>query len=231
MPAVSDKHMTAISDKYTPRARRALTFAAQEALRCNQTQELPEHLLLGLLREGTGMATVVLSNLGVDLTELRMSVEAQLPKGEHPMRGPVQLAPETTEVLRLAVEEARRFKHHGYLGQEHLLLGLLRQDPSAVADILARFYVTYDLACGEMLTIFASPAPKNGQAQLKRYNLALPEDLFREVEELAGREHTTVLEVLRRSVKLGVLAARIQETPDAAIIIREGTIERQLVLL
>jgi ATP-dependent Clp protease ATP-binding subunit ClpC len=219
-----------VKDKYTTRARRALTFALQEALRFHHAAVEPEHLLLGLLREGTGVATVVLQNLGVDLVELRRAVEASLTPGEQPVRGSVPLSSRTNEVIKLAVEEAKHLKCH-YLGQEHLLLGLLRKVGGPVVEILARFYVTYDLAHGEIVTILSAPGPTNGSSKLKRYNLALPEELFREVEQLAEREHTTVLEVLRRSVKLGVLAAQVQATPGAALIIREGTTERQLVLL
>jgi ATP-dependent Clp protease ATP-binding subunit ClpC len=221
----------AVSDEqYTERARRALTFAGQEALRAQQAEIAPLHLLLGLLREGSGLAPLVLSNLGVDLAELRAAIEAELPQGGTPVRGRVQPSPATEAALQLASEEARRLKHP-YLGQEHLLLGLLRQEPSAVVDVLARFFVTYDLAHDEMLTVLASPPPKSGTAQVKRYNLALPEELFRDVERLAEREHTTVLEILRRSVKLGLIAARIQEQPDAAIIIREGGSEQRLLFL
>jgi hypothetical protein len=66
---------------------------------------------------------------------------------------------------------------------------------------------------------------------LKRYSLVLPEELFNEVQELATREHTTVVELMRRFIKLGLLAFKVQETPDAALIIREGSSEREIVFL
>ena len=100
-----------------------------------------------------------------------------------------------------------------------------------MADVLADFYVTYDLTRAETLRILAAPKPRNREAKVKRYNLSLPEDLFREVEQLAEREQMTVLEVLRRSVKLGLLAASVQAKPSAALIIREGDTEREIVLL
>lgn len=65
----------------------------------------------------------------------------------------------------------------------------------------------------------------------KRYNLVLPEELFNEIQKLADEKHTTVLDVLRRFIKLGLIAARVEETPDAALIIREGTTEREIILL
>lgn len=65
----------------------------------------------------------------------------------------------------------------------------------------------------------------------KRYNLAIPEELFKEVEQLAAKEQTTVVDLLRRFIKLGLLTTRLQESPDAALIIRQGNTERQLVIL
>jgi hypothetical protein len=64
---------------------------------------------------------------------------------------------------------------------------------------------------------------------LKRYNLALPETLFDELQKLAERRHTTVVELLRRFIKLGLLAIELEETPDAALLIREGDTEREVL--
>ena len=66
---------------------------------------------------------------------------------------------------------------------------------------------------------------------VKRYNLALPEELFNEVQQIADKEHITVLEVLRRFIKLGLLASKIQDDPDAALYIREGNSERKIIFL
>ena len=68
-------------------------------------------------------------------------------------------------------------------------------------------------------------------ATLKRYNLALPEDLFNEIQKLADSQHITVLELLRRFIKLGLLVSKIQENPDSALFIREGENEREIVFL
>ena len=66
---------------------------------------------------------------------------------------------------------------------------------------------------------------------LKRYNLVLPEELFNEVQQIADKEHITVLEVLRRFIKLGLLASKIQDDPDSALYIREGNSERKIIFL
>jgi len=66
---------------------------------------------------------------------------------------------------------------------------------------------------------------------VKRYNLVLPEALFLEVQDLAGRQHVTVLELLRKFIRLGLLVAKAEESPDTVFLLREGNTERQLVLL
>jgi hypothetical protein len=67
--------------------------------------------------------------------------------------------------------------------------------------------------------------------EIKRYNLALPQELFDELQELADRQHTTVVELIRRFIKLGLIAVRVQENPDAALLIREGETLREVVLV
>ena len=69
------------------------------------------------------------------------------------------------------------------------------------------------------------------ETALKRYNLVLPEDLFNEVQRVADSQHTTVVELLRRFIKLGLLATKVQQTPGAALLIREGEHEREIILL
>ncbi|MBI4304811.1 MAG: ATP-dependent Clp protease ATP-binding subunit [Chloroflexi bacterium] len=221
--------MTSSEDRYTPRVRQALVFTVQEALRLRHATADPEHILLGMLREGTGLATATLNNLGVDLDALRASVESRLTPGSKAVRGEIEYSPQASQVFDMAADEAEGLKCH-YIGQEHFLLAMLRQEEGTVAKILSeKFDVTYELARAQVIAIIFKPA--DGKGKVKRYNLALPENLFREVEQLAEREHMTVLEVLRRSVKLGLLIAEVQQTPGASFIIREGKTERQLVLL
>lgn len=68
-------------------------------------------------------------------------------------------------------------------------------------------------------------------ANVKRYNLALPEELFEQIQGVAEKQHTSVLDVLRRFIKLGLLAAKLQEDPNAALILRQGGSDREIVLL
>ncbi len=110
-------------DKFTERARRVLTLAQEEAQRFNHNYIGTEHLLLGLVREGDGVAAKVLANLGVELNKVRSAVEFIIGRGDRAVLGEIGLTPRTKKVIELAVDEARRLNHH-YIGTEHLLLGL-----------------------------------------------------------------------------------------------------------
>ena len=107
-------------DKFTERARRVLTLAQEEAQRFNHNYIGTEHLLLGLVREGDGVAAKVLANLGVELNKVRSAVEFIIGRGDRAVLGEIGLTPRAKKVIELAVDEARRLNHH-YIGTEHLL--------------------------------------------------------------------------------------------------------------
>ena len=95
-------------DKFTERARRVLTLAQEEAQRFNHNYIGTEHLLLGLVREGDGVAAKVLSNLGVELGKVRSAVEFIIGRGDRAVLGEIGLTPRAKKVIELAVDEARR---------------------------------------------------------------------------------------------------------------------------
>jgi len=122
-------------DKFTERARKVLTLAQEEATRFNHNYIGTEHLLLGLVREGEGVAAKVLSNLGVELNRVRSAVEFIIGRGDRMIVGEIGLTPRAKKVIELAVDEARRLGHH-YIGTEHLLLGLVREGEGIAAGVL-----------------------------------------------------------------------------------------------
>ena len=109
-------------DKFTDRARKVLTLAQDEAQRFNHNYIGTEHLLLGLVREGEGVAARVLENMNVELAKVRTAVEFIIGRGDRPVVGEVGLTPRAKRVIELAIDEARRLGHN-YIGTEHLLLG------------------------------------------------------------------------------------------------------------
>ncbi len=122
-------------DPFTERARKAMSLAQEEAQRLQHPYIGTEHLLLGLVREGEGVAAKVLSNLGVELKEVRDAVEAIIGRGDHVVLGEIGLTPRAKKVIELAVDEARRLNHHS-IGTEHLLLGLAREGEGIAAGAL-----------------------------------------------------------------------------------------------
>ena len=113
-------------DPFTERARKVLSLAQEEAQQLQHPYIGTEHLLLGLVGEGEGVAAKVLSNLGVELSRVRSTVELIVGRGDRLVPGELPLTPRAKMVVELAVDEARRLNQQ-YLGTEHLLLGLVRE--------------------------------------------------------------------------------------------------------
>jgi ATP-dependent Clp protease ATP-binding subunit ClpA len=144
-------------DKFTERARRVLTLAQEEARRFNHHYIGTEHLLLGLLAEGEGVGARVLQNLGVQLSQVRQRVEFIVGRGESTTTGEMGITPRAKKALELATDEARRLRHH-YIGTEHLLLGLLREDEGLAARVLLSLGVTLPRVRDEVMVVLASEA-------------------------------------------------------------------------
>jgi ATP-dependent Clp protease ATP-binding subunit ClpC len=125
-------------ERFTARARDVMRLALQEAQRFNHEYIATEHVLLGLIQEGSGVAANVLKNLDVDQHKIRLEVEKLLQSGPHQVRRnkPLQ-TPRANKVIEYAMEEARHL-NHDYVGTEHILLGLLRERDGVAAQVLVK---------------------------------------------------------------------------------------------
>lgn len=141
-------------DKFTERARKVLSLAQEEAQRFQHNYIGTEHLLLGLVREGDGVAAKVLGKLGVELVKVRESVEFIIGRGDRIVLGEIGLTPRAKKVIELAVDEARRMNHH-YIGTEHLLLGLLREGEGIGAGVLESLGVRLEIARRETISVLS----------------------------------------------------------------------------
>src|SRR3954464_7566849 len=150
-------------DKFTERARRVLTLAQEEAQRFNHNYIGTEHLLLGLVREGDGVAARVLSNLGVELNRVRSAVEFIIGRGDHMIVGEIGLTPRSKKVIELAVDEARRLGHH-YIGTEHLLLGLVREGEGIASAVLEKLGVRLEKVRTQTVNVLSQSQPAEGAA-------------------------------------------------------------------
>jgi ATP-dependent Clp protease ATP-binding subunit ClpA len=186
-------------DKFTERARRVLSLAQEEAQRFQHNYIGTEHLLLGLVREGEGVAAKVLSNLGVELYRVRNAVEFIIGRGDRIVLGEIGLTPRAKKVIELAVDEARRLNHH-YIGTEHLLLGLVREGSGIAAGVLESLGVNLEKvrtqtiqvlsqsgAAQTMETAAISP-PSQTEAVKKVLSLAQEESQFYQ-HDYVGTEH------------------------------------------
>ena len=122
-----------MNERFTDRARKVMQLANQEAQRFNHEYVGTEHVLLGLIEEGGGVAANVLQNLGIDLAKVRREVEKIIQPGPWPV-GTENLprTPRAKKVMEYALEEAHGFQHN-YIGTEHLLLGLIREVETVAA--------------------------------------------------------------------------------------------------
>jgi ATP-dependent Clp protease ATP-binding subunit ClpC len=150
-------------DKFTERARRVLTLAQEEAQRFNHNFIGTEHLLLGLVREGDGVAAKVLNNLGVELSKVRSAVEFIIGRGEKQVNTEIGLTPRAKKVIELAVEEARRL-NHSYIGTEHLLLGLVREGEGIAFGVLESLGVSLERVRTETTRILSQSMPQSTPA-------------------------------------------------------------------
>ena len=152
-------------DRFTDRARKVLTLAQDEAQRFNHNYIGTEHLLLGLVREGEGVAAKVLENLSVELAKVRQAVEFIIGRGERPVLGEIGLTPRAKKVIELAIDEARRLGHN-YIGTEHLLLGLVREEGGIASGVLESLGVSLDKVRHEVVRVLSqSSAPATAQAE------------------------------------------------------------------
>ncbi|MBN2100045.1 MAG: ATP-dependent Clp protease ATP-binding subunit [Dehalococcoidia bacterium] len=150
-------------EKFSERARRALTYAQEEAQRFNHNYIGTEHILLGLVRETDGVAAKVLQNLDVDLNKVRSAAEFIIGRGGKTTSAEVGLTPRAKKVIELAVDEARRL-NHSYVGTEHLLLGLLREGEGVAGGVLESLGVSLERARAETTRVLNQGAMQSQQA-------------------------------------------------------------------
>ena len=144
---------------FTDRVRRVLQIAREEAARLHHQYVGPEHILLGLIRDGEGVATRILTGLNVDLEALRRKIEDTVKPGAAGAAGPdLPYTSRAKRILELAMSEARQLDH-AYVGTEHLLLGVLHEGENAAAQVLTGAGVSLEKARAETLRLVSTEPP------------------------------------------------------------------------
>ncbi|HKY52242.1 MAG TPA: Clp protease N-terminal domain-containing protein [Candidatus Limnocylindria bacterium] len=151
-------------DRFNDRAKRVLALAQDEAIRFNHNYIGVEHLLLGLVREGEGVAARALASLGVDLSKLRSTVERIVGRGDSTTTPTeITLSPRTKRIIDLAIDESRKLGH-GAVATEHLLLGIVREGEGIASGVLQSLGVELDRVRRQVIATLGQQPP--GMIQL-----------------------------------------------------------------
>ncbi len=149
-------------ERFTDRARKVMQLANQEAQRFNHEYIGTEHILLGLVKEGSGVAANVLKNLDVDLRKIRLEVEKLVQSGpEMVTMGKLPQTPRAKKVIEYSMEEARNLNHN-YVGTEHILLGLLREQEGVAAQVLMNLGLKLEEVREEVLNLLGHDMESEG---------------------------------------------------------------------
>lgn len=201
--------------RFTERANRVMLLAEDEAKRLNHGYVGTEHLLLGLIREGQGVAARALAEVGINFNQVRAEIEKIIGRGEQIAEGKLGFTPRSKKVLNLAIDEARQLGHN-YIGTEHLLLGLIREGEGVAARVLRELGVDLDVIRRTVVNLLGgtqSPAGNSSAGGRKTHNNTPTLDEFsRDLTEMAeagkldpviGREKEIerVVQILSRRTK------------------------------
>jgi ATP-dependent Clp protease ATP-binding subunit ClpC len=149
-------------NRFTERARKVIILSKEEARRFNHDYIGTEHLLLGLIREGEGVAAAVLQKMGLNLENIRLEIEKLVHPGPTTqVLGDIPFTPRAKKVLELAAEEARALGHN-YIGTEHLLLGLIAEGEGVASQVLINLGLDLDKVRSEVMNLLGSATPGFG---------------------------------------------------------------------
>ncbi len=178
-------------ERFTDRARKVMALANQEAQRFNHEYIGTEHILLGLVKEGSGVGANVLKNLDVDLRKVRLEVEKLVKSGPDMVTmGKLPQTPRAKKVIEYAIEEARNLNHN-YVGTEHLLLGLLREHDGVAAQVLMNLGLKLEEVREEVLNLLGAgveneePNATEKQGQKGKSKTPALDSFGRDLTELA----------------------------------------------
>jgi ATP-dependent Clp protease ATP-binding subunit ClpC len=150
--------------RFTERARKVIILAKEEAKRFNHDYIGTEHILLGLIKEGEGVASAVLQNLGLGLESIRLEVEKLVHPGPPTIvSGDIPFTPKAKKVIELATDEARNLGHN-YIGTEHLLLGLIREGEGVASQVLTNLGLDLNKVRQEVMSLLGAVTPGYAQA-------------------------------------------------------------------
>src|SRR5690625_6235853 len=202
--------------RFTERAQKVLALSQEEAIRLGHNNIGTEHILLGLIREGDGIAAKALREINLDVNKIQEEVEKLIGKGNQPMQS-VHYTPRAKKVVELSQDEARKLSH-SYVGTEHILLGLIREGEGVAARVLHNLDVSLNKARQQVLQLLGSSDPQgSSQSRGQASNASTPtlDSLARDLTESA--KDGKVDPVIGRSKKIErmiqILSRRTKNNP------------------
>jgi len=205
-----------VFERFTDRARRVVVLAQEEARLLNHNYIGTEHILLGLIHEGEGVAAKALESLGISLEKVRQQVEEIIGAGQSPPSGHIPFTPRAKKVLELSLREALQLGHN-YIGTEHILLGLIREGEGVAAQVLVKLGADLGRVRQQVIQLLSGysgskdPATTGGGTETPQGSLVLDQfgrnltQLAREnkLDPVVGRENEIerVMQVLSRRTK------------------------------
>src|ERR1700726_4538125 len=220
-------------NNFTPRAQQVLQLARKEADRFNHNYDGTEHLLLGLIKLGQGVAVNVLQKMGLDLETVRMEVEKQVGSGpETKIVGNIPYTPRVKKVLALAGKEAKAL-NHSYVGTEHILLGLLREGEGVAARVLKSLEVDIERTKNEILKEldpnFTPPeADEGGEPTKKDVKTPALRAFGRDLTDLAKKDELDPV-IGRRNEIERVIQVLCRRTKNNPVLIGEAGVGKTAI--
>jgi ATP-dependent Clp protease ATP-binding subunit ClpA len=172
-------------ERFTDQARRVVVLAQEEARLLNHNYVGTEHLLLGLIHEGQGVAAKALELLGIRLEAVRAQVEEIIGQGQMAPTGHIPFTPRAKKVLELSLREAKQLGHN-YIGTEHILLGLLREGEGVAAHVLVKLGADLSPARRQVIGLLSGDAgTEEAAARTRLVRMTVPDDLLEAQEQFA----------------------------------------------
>jgi ATP-dependent Clp protease ATP-binding subunit ClpC len=202
-------------NRFTERARKVIILAKEEARRFNHDYIGTEHLLLGLIREGEGVAAAVLQKMGLNLETIRLEVEKLVQPGPTTqVLGDIPFTPRSKKALELAAEEARALGHN-YIGTEHLLLGLIREGEGAASQVLMNLGLDLSKVRNEIMELLGSATPGFGNSQAAKSKTPALDAFGRDLNNLAkeGKLDPVIGRKLEIERVIQILSRRTKNNP------------------
>jgi ATP-dependent Clp protease ATP-binding subunit ClpA len=176
-------------ERFTERGRRVIVLAQDEARKLNHDYIGTEHILLGLLREGDGVAAKALESLGISLDAVRQQVEEIIGRGQQPPSGHIPFTKRAKKALELSLRESRLLGQD-YIGTEHILLGLLREGDGVAAQVLVKLGADLNRVRQQVIQLLHGSGEQEagqGSRQSERPGTQLPDDALARVDALDHR--------------------------------------------